>query len=91
MKKYLQSSFKWIVLVLYPVRSKYFVESPVNHLQSIYDKLGLHGFDKAQPAFELFDRKHENYKAATYNFDEDIKKKIYSNWKQTFDAFGYEK
>lgn len=68
-----------------------FIEHPTERLKEIYRSLGLEGFDAAQPAFERYVKEHENYKADSYTFDKQIKQKVYNEWKQTFDAFGYEK
>lgn len=68
-----------------------FVETPVEHLKSIYESLNIGGFENAQPHFESYAKKHENYKASTYNINEKIRQKVYAHWKHTFDAFGYEK
>jgi len=68
-----------------------FVETPVDHLKHAYQTLNLGGFEKARPYLEAYAKKHENYKASTYRIDEKVKEKVYSNWKHTFDAFGYDK
>ena len=68
-----------------------FVQNPVGTIKAAYNTLGIKGFDNAKPFLDAYVKKHENYKASTYTIDNAVKKKVYANWKHTFDAFGYDK
>ncbi len=68
-----------------------FMKNPVDILQTTYEKLGIENFDKAKSSFELYAKKHENYKADTYNIKEDVRSKVYINWKDSFNKFGYKR
>ena len=57
----------------------------------IYSKFGISGFEKAKPAFEEYIDKHAFYERNHHRIDEQIKKKVYSEWEIIFKAFGYEK
>ena len=68
-----------------------FVKEPINKLEKIYKDLGLKGFKEARLAFEKFAGKYKNYKPHTYKIGNEIKEKIYKEWKFVFDKLGYEK
>jgi hypothetical protein len=74
---------------LIEVRYENFVKDPMVTLENIYDTLDLEGFYGAKESFEKFVRKYKNYKPSSYVISEDIKEKLYREWKQTFDEFGY--
>jgi len=66
-----------------------FVKNQVKTIEVIYAKLGLEGFEKAKPAFERYIKKHENYTPDNYTINDRIKKKVYNEWKLTFEEYGY--
>lgn len=68
-----------------------FVKNQVKTIEAVYAKLGLEGFEKAKPAFERYVKKHENYTPDNYTIDDRIKKKVYNEWKLTFEEYGYKK
>ncbi|HEC95665.1 MAG TPA: sulfotransferase [Euryarchaeota archaeon] len=76
---------------LIEIRYEEFVKKPVETLETVYTKLGIKGFEQAKPAFKRYVKAHENYKPYTYKIDEDVKKKIYSEWGFAFKEFGYTK
>lgn len=67
-----------------------FINTPVGTMKTIYDALGIAGFNDARPFFQDYVNKHKNYKASSYNFTEKEKQKIYHEWKFMFDAYGYQ-
>ncbi|MCD6448174.1 MAG: sulfotransferase [Thermoplasmata archaeon] len=68
-----------------------FVKEPMKKLKWIYEKLGLDGFEKAEPYFRRYVEKHKNYKPHSYVITDKIREKVYSEWKFAFDEFGYKK
>ncbi len=68
-----------------------FVKEPIKTLKNIYKKLGLTGFEEAKPAFEKFVGKHKDYKPYSYTLTDEIKEKVYREWKFAFEELGYKK
>lgn len=73
------------------LRYEDFIKEPVTTVKTIYSKFGLAGFDKAQPSFEEYVKKHILYERNNHTIDEQTKKKIYSEWEFAFKQYGYEK
>lgn len=67
-----------------------FVKNPVETLSETYKIFNMKGFETAKPFFDKYVYQHRNYKPDTYTFDEQIKKKVYNEWKFMFDAYGYD-
>lgn len=67
------------------------IESPINSLQEIYQKLGLSGFQKALPFFTSYIDATLDGKISRYrNFPDDISK-INQQWDFAFDRWKYPK
>ncbi|HEC76449.1 MAG TPA: sulfotransferase [Thermoplasmatales archaeon] len=66
-----------------------FVKEPLKTLKNVYEKIGMNGFEEAEPYFKKFIERYRNYKPYNYKIDEETKKKIYKEWKFAFDEFGY--
>ena len=72
------------------IRYEEFYRDPVVNLEPIYEQLGITHFHRAKPAFQKFADGYKNYRPNHYDIGDDIREKIYREWKFAFDAFGYE-
>jgi hypothetical protein len=76
---------------LVEIRYEDFIQKPVAHLNKIYTNLHLEGFKEVEKKFTEYTTAQADVKKQSYLLDETIKKRIYSEWKFTFDAFQYDK
>ena len=90
-KKYLEEKKLIPKENLIELRYEDFIKEPLETLEMIYSKFGISGFEKAKPAFEEYIKKHAFYERNHHKIDEQIKKKVYSEWEVIFKAFGYRK
>lgn len=75
---------------LVEIRYEEFYQDPVANLASVYEQLGITHFHQAEPAFRKFADGYKNYRPNHYNISEDVREKVYREWKFAFDAFGYD-
>ena len=72
-------------------RFDHFIKEPLPILEAAYQHLGRENFAEARPFFEAEIQNHANFQQNKYEMSEELKAKIYSEWKFAFDAFGYDK
>lgn len=68
-----------------------FIDNPVTMIKKIYDHLRISSFNEAKKNFVSYANKHKNYKASSYDFTDNEKQKIFSHWKEMFEAYQYPK
>jgi omega-hydroxy-beta-dihydromenaquinone-9 sulfotransferase len=66
-----------------------FIKKPVETIKRSYESLNITHFDNAKTHFERYAYAHRNYKASLYEYNDELKQKIYKNWKIMFDAYHY--
>jgi len=76
---------------LVEVRYEDFIKQPLEELGRIYEELQLGGFEKNKSAFKNYIASQSRIRTSKYELSEEIKNKIYKNWKFAFDELGYEK
>ncbi|MHA1258465.1 MAG: sulfotransferase family protein [Candidatus Heimdallarchaeaceae archaeon] len=67
------------------------VTKPIEELEKIYKKLSLGDFQKIKPSIEDYLKTLKSYKVDKYKITLEDKKRIYSQWYETIDRWGYEK
>ena len=65
--------------------------SPLNQLRSVYEALGLPGYDDAEQDFRLYIDSVSDYKKNAYEMNDDIVAKVNEHWQVAFDEWGYER
>ena len=76
---------------LVEIRYEDFIQHPLEKIGGIYTHLHLDGFHKSEKTFKKYIASQKNVKTHTYKMDEDLKEKIYKEWRFAFDEFGYDK
>ncbi|MCG8570709.1 MAG: sulfotransferase [Spirochaetes bacterium] len=76
---------------LIEIKFEDFVQTPVEHMEKIYGQLNIDGLETAKPYFVDFCKDYANYKPDQYQMDPVLKERIYTEWKDLFQYFGYEK
>jgi hypothetical protein len=76
---------------LIEVRYEDFIQRPLEYVKDIYSRLELDGFQASENKFKDYVASQEQMKKQQYTLDEQLKERIHSEWKFTFDAFHYEK
>lgn len=59
-------------------------------LRGIYDRLGLEGFENAEPKIDAFLAEQSDYKTNRYELPDDLKTAVRQNWRAYGMRFGYE-
>jgi len=68
-----------------------FIKEPLQLLESAYEHFGKENFAEAKPFFEAEIENHAGFQQNKYEISEELKEKIYSEWKFAFEAFGYDR
>jgi hypothetical protein len=74
---------------LVEIRYETFLESPLEHLQSVYDQLQLPGFEAAKPDLAEYIQSQREYKKNRFDFDPAILERLQREWQFTIDEWGY--
>lgn len=73
------------------VRFEEFEENPIQHLEGLYEKLGIAKFQQARPKFEEYVRKMSGYKKNKYlSIEEDVLDRILNKWDFAMKEWNYE-
>jgi hypothetical protein len=75
---------------LVEVRYEEFIEHPLQHLKQIYTQLQFKGFNASEKTFTEYIASQSRFKKQDYHLDENVKEKIYTQWKFAFDTFHYD-
>jgi len=67
-----------------------FYTDPLRNLEVIYEELGIENFNEAEPYFRKFVEKYRDYKPDSYTMNEEVRRRVYNEWKFAFDIFGYD-
>lgn len=63
---------------------------PMDNLEKIYGQLELPDFEVVRPALQSYLNSLKSYRKNSFqDLDEDVKKRIASEWKRSFDEWGY--
>ncbi|MEG1573802.1 MAG: sulfotransferase [Bacteroidales bacterium] len=62
---------------------------PLNKTREIYERLSLHGFEKARPAIETYVNKKRGYKKNKYRYEESTKDIVERHWGFALTKWGY--
>ena len=76
---------------LVEIRYEDFIQHPLEKIRGIYTHLHLDGFQESEKTFKKYIASQKSVKTHTYKMDEDLKEKIYKEWRFVFDEFGYDK
>jgi hypothetical protein len=76
---------------LLEVKYEDFIKRPLEELKRIYKKLNIEGFKDSEQSFREYIASQSSFKTDKYEINNDIKRKIYLEWKLTFESFGYQK
>jgi hypothetical protein len=76
---------------LIEIRYEDFIQQPLKHIQRMYAELQLDGFKESEQSFKDYLASQIHVKRHTYDITEEVKEKIYKEWKFAFDEFGYER
>jgi len=74
---------------LVEIRYKDLERSPLDQLSTIYEALGLTGFDAAESAFSSYIDSIADYKKNAYKMDDDVIDKVNRHWAFALDEWGY--
>ncbi|MDA7951159.1 MAG: sulfotransferase, partial [Pirellulaceae bacterium] len=74
---------------LVEIRYDEVAQNPLSTVRSIYDDLGLDGFEKMRPNLESYIQSQKDYKTNRHNLPDDLKVAINTHWKDYFDNYGY--
>jgi len=73
------------------VRFEEFEEEPIQHLERLYEQLGIPHFQQARPKFEEYVRKMSGYKKNKYlSIEEDVLDRILNKWDFAMKEWNYE-
>ncbi|MEM8810856.1 MAG: sulfotransferase [Cyanobacteria bacterium P01_G01_bin.38] len=72
------------------LRFETFEATPLEQLQSIYDQLGLAGWETAKPAFQTYLATQKRYQKNQYSFSEDVVKQVQARWQPFIKYWGYQ-
>lgn len=67
-----------------------FQTDTMSTIRRIYDRLGLPGYEQAQPAFTRYIDSVSNYRKNTFTASDDIRKKVAAHWGRFVHHWGYE-
>jgi hypothetical protein len=74
---------------LIEIRYEKFIKEPVKQMENIYTRLDLGNFEKNKPIFEKYVDSQKKVKKAVYKIDDELKKHIYNQLKETIDRWDY--
>ena len=63
--------------------------NPIESLKSMYDNLGLEGFDAFRERVSLYLKSIEGYQKNVHHLNESDREKVYKRWRRTFDEYDY--
>jgi len=67
------------------------IKNPIKNLKRIYDELALGDFSQVQPEIEAYLQTINEFKPANYKISPEEKQRIYDQWHEMIDKWGYEK
>ena len=73
------------------VRYEDLVRDPVGELRTIYNSLGLDGFDKSLPRIEQYLAASDGYQTNQYELPDALREQISTRWRKFIDRHGYER
>ena len=65
--------------------------APLDTLRRVYDRLGLPGYEAAEPALRSYLDSVANYRKNAYELSGDVIAKVNRNWAYAFEAWGYDR
>ena len=75
---------------LVEVRYEDFISRPFKEVERIHRDLFLPGFEEHRSIFKDYIAEQKKIRPHSYEFDEELKNRIYNYWKYTIDMWGYE-
>lgn len=73
------------------VRYEELARNPMTVVKGIYEKLGIGGMEKVRGKFSAYLDGIGEYTPGSYEFDQEARERILSEWGFAFDAWGYER
>jgi hypothetical protein len=73
----------------FEVRYEDFVASPIEHMRSLYDHLGLGEFGTALPKLQAYFEDQQGYRADTYQIPDSLRDQIDRRWGPYMRKYGY--
>jgi hypothetical protein len=74
---------------LHELRFEDLATDPLGQMCQVYEKLGLPGWQKVEPAIQAELPALSKYQKNTFYMDEQLKRKIYTRFRRAFELFGY--
>lgn len=65
------------------------VRDPIGQMRSVYERLGLEGFDQALPGLREYTAKMSEYKGNRYQISPQVRDEITSRWHAYIEKYGY--
>ena len=75
----------------YELRYEDLVRDPVGQMGTLYDHLGLGGFENVRPQLERYLGENRGYETNRYGLSDDQAEMITERWGKVIDAYGYER
>ena len=63
--------------------------NPLGEMHRIYQELNLNGWDQVEPAIQKMLPDLTRYQKNSFKMDENLMRKVYSQWKPSFERYGY--
>jgi omega-hydroxy-beta-dihydromenaquinone-9 sulfotransferase len=73
----------------YEIKYESFIKDPLKQVESMYDHLGIPGFQIAKKQMEAYLETKKNYKVNVYKIDKDLMEKIRKHWGFTIKKWEY--
>ena len=62
---------------------------PLGEMHRIYQELNLDGWDRIEPAIQKQLPELTRYQKNSFKMDESLMRKVYNQWKPSFERYGY--
>jgi hypothetical protein len=74
----------------YELRYEDLVRDPVEQMRTLYDHLGLPGFEDVQPKLEEYVKRTKGYETNRYEMSPELREKIRQRWGEVIRWYGYD-
>ncbi|MGB3494535.1 MAG: sulfotransferase [Elainellaceae cyanobacterium] len=73
----------------FEIQFEAFEQDPIGHIQTLYERLELDGFDAAQPKFQDYLSANQRYQKNRYVFSPEDADRVYQHWGRFIDQWKY--
>jgi omega-hydroxy-beta-dihydromenaquinone-9 sulfotransferase len=74
---------------LHEIRFEDLEADPLGQMRRVYERLGLGGWENVEPAIRAELPSLTEYRKNTFNMDEQLMRRVYSQWRDSFERYGY--